>query len=346
MLRIRQKKILVIGAGAIGGIIAGYLARSGYNVQLVTRYNDLADRISTVGISISGVKGTFKFPIPSVAKVTDAEGPFDYIFVATKANDLEKPTKEAIALLGKNGKIVSIQNGMVEEKIASLVGADRVIGCVVGWGATYHKPGFIEMTSTGEFTIGAVNGAANESVYDLQSILNRFLKTIVVDNIYAHLYSKLIINMCITTLGAISGLTVGEMLFKRKFRILFLKVIKEAVEVANAMHLEVPYYAGKLNYYELTKGVGYFGTIRKHVYMMLFGRKYRHLVSSSLQSLRRGKLSEIQCMNVYISKKGKEFNIPTPLNDMLIFTMHQIENEELKISALNFNTPKYRSFVR
>lgn len=346
MLKIRQKKILVIGAGAIGGIIAGYLARSGYNVQLVTRYNDLADRISSVGITITGAKGNFKFPIPSVARVRDAEGPFDFIFIATKANDLEQPVIEAKSLLNSNGKIVSIQNGIVEEKIASIVGADRVIGCVVGWGATYHKPGFVEMTSTGEFIIGAINGNANDSVYDLQSILNRFLKTIVVDNIYQHLYSKLITNMCITTLGAISGLTVGKMLSKRKYRLLFLTVIKEAIDIANALHIEVPNYAGKMNYYKLTKEVGFFGTLRKHLFMMMFGRKYRHLVSSSLQSLQRGKLSEIQCMNVYISQKGKELNIPTPLNDALIHTMHKIEHEELKISTRNFDTPEYHSFLR
>lgn len=345
MLRIRQKKILVIGAGAIGGIIAGYLARSGYNVQLVTRYRDLADRISDVGISISGVKGNFRYPIPSVAKVTEADGPFDYIFIATKAYDLEKPLKEAAGLLTKTGKFVSIQNGIVEEKVASIVGDDKLIGCVVGWGATYLKPGFVEMTSLGEFVIGPVKGKPGTAELELQGILNRFLRTRVVDNIYEHLYSKLIVNMCITTLGAITGLEVGKMLSKRSYRLLFIRLIEEAVEVANAMQIHIPPYYGKVDYYEIARNDNWLHSLKKHLKIIIFGRKYRLLISSSLQSLKRGKPSEIEFMNGYVAKKGKELDVPTPLNDMLIATIRKIENGDLKISPNNFKLENYRRFL-
>lgn len=344
MHKIRQKRILVIGAGAIGGIIAGFLARNGYNVELVTKYTDLADRISNTGIRISGLKGNFTFCIPSVASIYDCKGPYDYIFVATKAYDMLGPATTAAKLLAPEGKIITIQNGIVEEELSELIGNDRVIGCVVGWGATLIEPGAMEMTSNGEFVIGGLNHQPHEELADLQEMLNRILKTYVVDNIYEHLYSKLIINMCITTLGAISGYNVGQMLCRLRYRHLIVQLIREAMDVATAMGMTVPKYAYQLDYHVLAKKVNIFQSIKKHAIMLAFGLKYKNLKSSSLQSLERGKPTEIEYMNCYISGKGKAHGVPTPLNDLLIRYINEIENGKRIISPKNFFGADVKSY--
>ena len=97
---------------------------------------------------------------------------------------------------------------------------------MVGFGATVHEPGELEMTSEGSFTIGKI-GYANPNHFDeVHEILSTVTETVVSNNIFGHLYSKLIINSCITTLGAISGQTLGEMLSKRKMRNIFLKKLQ------------------------------------------------------------------------------------------------------------------------
>ncbi len=344
MHKIRQKRILVVGAGAIGGIIAGLLARNGYKVELVTKYVDLADRISNTGIRISGLKGNFSFQIPSVPNINLCDGSYDYIFIATKAYDMPEPAKKAKDLLTPDGKIITIQNGIVEEEVARIVGKEHLVGCVVGWGATLLEPGSMEMTTDGEFIIGALDKSLNEELKDLNEVLSRMLKTYVVDNIYEHLYSKLIINMCVTTLGAISGYTVGRMLNKRRYRHLIVQLIREAIAVADAMHIHIPKYAHKLDYYFLAKQVNLFTSIQKHIIMHVFGMKYKNLKSSSLQSLERGKPTEIEYMNGYVSKKGKELGVATPLNDLLIRYVQEIEMGERVIGHQNFNDADFHPF--
>ena len=67
-------KILIIGAGAIGGITAAFLARNGYNVVLITKYPDLAEQITKHGMRITGVRGDFIQKIPAVASLKDPLG--------------------------------------------------------------------------------------------------------------------------------------------------------------------------------------------------------------------------------------------------------------------------------
>ncbi len=344
MVKIRQSKILVVGAGAIGGIIAAFLTRAGQNVQLVTKYPDLADRIRESGIQVSGIKGSFTFPVPAVATIDEAEGEFDFVIIATKAYDLIYPAVEAVERLTPNGKIVTIQNGIVEEHIAAVVGREKVIGCVVGWGATLESPGVMRMTSGGEFVIGSLDGESKEELKVLKEILNRFLKTTIVDDIYAHLYSKLIINMCVTTLGAISSYNVGQMLWKRQFRHLIVQIVREAIDVADAMGMRVPFYAEKLNYYYLAKQVSFFPSIIKHIVMLDFGWKYRNLKSSSLQSLERGKKTEISYMNGYVVKKGMELSVKTPLNTILVEYVSQIEKGMFDTTPMNFCSQEFKPF--
>lgn len=344
MLKVRQKRILVIGAGAIGGVISGFLARNGFDIHLVTKYENIAERISTTGIRITGIKGSFTFPIPSVAKIDEAKGLFDFVIMATKAYDLRQPLLEALEKLTPNGKIVLIQNGIVEEEVADIAGKDKVIGCVVGWGATLIEPGAMEMTSDGEFVIGELSGNPTNEVLEIQEILNRVLKTYVVNNIYDHLYSKLIINMCVTTLGAISGYNVGSMLNRRRYRHLIVSITREAIEVANAMQLKIPLYAGKLNYYNLCAPVNFLQSVWKHAVMQLFGWKYKRLKSSSLQSLERKKATEIDYINGFVVKKGAELGIATPLNAILVQYIHEIENKQRTISPENFKQDIFKPF--
>jgi len=330
-------RICIIGAGAIGGIVAGILVRKKYDLTLVVKHPDLAEKITKTGLEISGKWGSFIVPVNSVATPEELEGKFDYVLIATKADSLVDSARRVLPYLEKNSRVVSMQNGVCEEMLAEVVGTERTIGCVVGFGATQHSHGKVEMTSNGEFIIGNWQRESDQELEQLEVILGDVVDTRISHDILTELYSKLIINACITTLGAICGLYLGEMLASRRTRKLFIEVISEAVAVAEAMGFRVPPGAsGKLDYYKFL-APGPLSEFKRHLTIRIIGIKYRKLKSSSLQSLERGQLTEVENYNGYIAARGKEFGVATPVNDQLNQMIKEIERGDRKITPVNFN---------
>ena len=117
----------------------------------------------------------------------------------------------------------------------------------------------------------------------------------------------------------------------------------EAIAVSDAMGLKVEVYAGKLDYYKFLKDENILNNLRRHLIIYLIGFKYRKIKSSSLQSLNRGKPTEIDYLNGYIAEKGKRMGIPTPINDRIIQIIKDIEAGKRKISTENFKDSFFSS---
>lgn len=338
-------RIAVVGAGAIGGITAALMANEGYNVEVVCKYRELADTIRTAGLHVFGANGNFKVPMPAVAQASELSDKKDVVFLAVKATDMLAAANDILPFLGESSVVVSMQNGICEDALARVVGRERTIGCVVGWGGTMHRPAELEMTSTGEFVIGNIDNQPDKRLPPIKNMLEAVLPVEISGNIMGSLYSKLIINSCITSLGAVCGLYLGEMLAVKKIRNIFVEIMEEAVAVADAMGITVEVYAGKIDYYKLLGGSGLFDHLKRHLMIRLVGFKYRRLKSSMLQSLERGKPTEIDYMNGYILDNGKKFAVPTPVNDKIIAIVKDIENGRRNISQGNFDDPFFSRFA-
>ena len=131
-----------------------------------------------------------------------------------------------------------------EADVAEIFGKERVLGCVTGWGATLHSPLELEMTSTGEFVIGNLANQPDSRLDVVKEILSLVVPCEISGNIRGSLYSKLIINSCITSVGGICGLYVGEMLKRKQVRTIFFKIMEEAMDVARAMGIQCVYFTG------------------------------------------------------------------------------------------------------
>ena len=206
-----------------------------------------------------------------------------------------------------------------------------------------HSHGELEMTSGGEFIIGMLEGCASPRLEALRKALSAVVPTTISENIYAELYSKLIVNSCITSLGAVCGLTLGEMMKRKQARKIFLAVIGEAVNVARAMKLAVPPYGGKLDYFKLMRGATPLDNLRRHLMIRVVGMKYSKLKSSSLQSLERGRPTEIDCFNGYIVQKGEELGVDCPVCRRLTRMVREIEHGARKISEDNLNDGAFKA---
>lgn len=334
----KDSKIAVIGAGAIGGVTAAYIHQCGWDIEIVCKHQEIVDKIAAQGLHISGVKGELTVQLEAVKNISDLAEPKDLILLATKANDCVAAAQQLNPFLNTDSTVVSLQNGICEELLAETLGRQRVVGCVVGWGATYHAPAELEVTSRGEFVIGNIDHQPDASLPGIQQLLNAVYPTRISNNIMGALYSKLIINSCINSLGVIAGATLGELLANKKIRNIILALMREAMAVADAMGITVePAAGGKLDYDKFLSAPGAISDFKRHLFLRIIGFKYRRVKSSSLQSIERGRKTEINFLNGYICERGKEHGVPTPINDAVRNMVLEIEENEREMSLNNIN---------
>jgi 2-dehydropantoate 2-reductase len=335
---------LVIGAGAVGGITAALLKKGGYDVEIVCKYDGYASLISNEGILVTGACGRFKIKLNAYASVEDVREQKDIILLATKANDMRAAAESVKRILKKDGYLISLQNGICEDDLMNVVGSNRVIGCVTGWGATMESQGNLIMTSQGDFILGYPGKERDDFLFMLAGIMSSVVPAKTTNNIIGHLYSKLIINSCITSLGSICGLYLGRMLSIARIRRIFIEIIREAVNVADKMNIDIEVFGGKLDFRKFIGGNSIFSHLRRHLLIIIIGLKYRKLKSSGLQSLERGNQTEIEFLNGYIVRNGRLQGVDVSVNESIVRIIHEIERKEREISLTNFNETYFTRF--
>ena len=332
----KQPGIAMIGAGAIGGTTAAFMKQAGWELEMVCKHQETVDRISKRGFHITGMKGEHTVRMKAVKDISDLSGSMDFVFLATKATDCLNAARDLLPVLGPDSTVISLQNGICEEALTNILGRGRILGCVVGWGATNKGPGELEVTSEGEFVIGNMDKEADERLTTVQKMLSAVYPTRISQNIMGELYSKLIINACINSLGVIGGVTLGELLSNQKARKIFFELMREAMSVAEAMGIRVePAGGGKLDYYQLLAGTGILADIKRYLTVRVIGFKYRRIKSSSLQSLERGRRTEIDFLNGYICDQGKNHGVNTTVNDKVMAMVREIEDGKREMSLRN-----------
>jgi 2-dehydropantoate 2-reductase len=304
-------------------------------VAFLVRNPQTAEKITREGIHVTGTHGTFIAHARAESRSEALTGPFLCAMAAVKAFDLSPALLPVLKVLPADCPVLSLQNGMCIDELESLVGRDRAVGCVVGWGATLHAETEVELTSKAEIVIGCRSPGGQARLGPVRALLATALSVTVSRDIAADLYSKLIVNSCITSLGAISGRTFGWMLSRRLYRSVFIRIMREGMAAADAAGITVPPYAGKLDYYSFVRGDGLPSSLRRHVIVLFMGAKYRKLKSSSLQSLERGRPTEVDYFNGAIARIAREKRIGAPLNERLTLMVHEIESRARPIQPDN-----------
>jgi 2-dehydropantoate 2-reductase len=338
-----EKRLLLMGCGSVGGVIAGGLLSVGHDLAIITHNEEVSHAINTDGLRITTPEGELTVPAAAYTHLEAVEGPFDVVLLAMKATGVEEAARNVAGYLSPDGYVVTLQNGVVEDRVGQILGRERVVGALVGWGATMHAPGVYEMTSRGELILGELDGAITPRVQELKRILDAAARTNVSTNIYGVLWSKLTINCVVTTLGAVTGQLLGEMLRRGAVRHLALVITSEVVDVAEAQGIALEPVGGTLDVHRLylppeQRGRGFgLDLLPKHVILLVVGLKFRRLKSSMLQSLERGRRPEIESMNGYVVERGREKDVPTPVNAALAAMVREIESGEREIQPENLD---------
>jgi 2-dehydropantoate 2-reductase len=334
-------RLLLMGCGAVGGVLAGGLLRAGHDLALVTHNEEITGAINMAGLQVTSPEGAWSMPATAHTRLTEVEGTFDAAYLAMKATGVEEAVEQVAGRLSPEGYVVTLQNGVVEDRVAGILGRERVVGALVGWGATMLGPGIYEMTSRGELVVGELDGRHTPRVQQLKAVLDSVAPTTVSANIYGVLWSKLAINCATGAPGAASGQLLGEMLRRGVVRRLSLAIVSEVLDVAQALGITLEPVGGTLDlkrlYLPPERRNGGFGPdlVVKHAIMLLVGQKFRKLKSSMLQSLERGRQPEIETMNGYVVDRGREAGVATPVNGALAAMVREIAAGKRPINPEN-----------
>ena len=326
------ERLLLMGCGAVGGVIAAGLLRAGHQVPVVTHNDQITEAIHSGGLQVTAPEGQWAVPATTHTHLAGVSGPFDAVYLAMKGTEVEQAARDVAGYLSPEGYVVTLQNGVVEDRVGNILGRERVVGALVGWGATMRTPGVYEMTSRGELVVGELDGKWTPRVERLKITLDAAAPTTISTNISGVLWSKLAINCVVTTLGAVTGQLLGEMLQRSAIRRLALSIISEVVDVAQAHRISLEPVGGTLDLHRLYVPIGRRragfnpSLIPKHALILAVGLKFRRLKSSMLQSLERGRRPEIDFLNGYVVGKGQAKGIPVPVNAALLEMVHEIES--------------------
>ncbi len=331
-------KSALVGLGAIGTIIAADLALNDFPLYVVCKHQETLDIIEKRGLKITGISGDYivKRNITPVLKIEDLPEELDVVFMVTKLTHFEDALDRIKPKLSEDFTLVTLTNGMYEEKLATKYNDKNILGCVVGFGASKTGHAESNKTSLGEMVIGRLDGKKQPLDEELEVKLSHTVPTKWSDHILYEKFSKLLINLSVTSFGVISGMTLGEMLSRRMTRIAFLTVMTEGVRVANAKNFQLP----KLNninpyFLALTKkelhGLSFKHLIKQTI-IKIIGRRFRDIRSSGLQSIESGRKSEIDFLNGYIVEEGKRLGVETPMNTYVLEEIHKIEEGKTKPS--------------
>jgi 2-dehydropantoate 2-reductase len=316
-----ETRLLVVGCGAIGGVIAAHLGEMGNDLTLVTTNPEIARVIRENGVRVRGESAPpVAEPLRVFEKLEAGVLPFDFVLLATQPPQVEEAARTALPWLADNGRMVCLQNGLCEERVAKIVGPERVIGAVVAWGASTVEPGVYDRTSAGGFSLGRLDGSVDAPLEQLARILEAVGPVTLTENLMGARFSKLAINCGISTLGTIGGDRLGALMRHRFVRRLTLEVMSEVVQVARAEGVRLEKVSGTidLDWVALTESersaAGSPGLLAKHALLLAVGARYRRLRSSMLSAIERGRPPAVDFLNGEVIDRAKRHGIPVPIN--------------------------------
>jgi 2-dehydropantoate 2-reductase len=322
------RPVWVVGAGGIGCAIASRLARR-HPVTIVDSWAAHVDAIRASGLTVDFPEETISVN-PNAIHLSDvgaSDTVPDVVLLAVKSFQTVDTVRAIAPILPLNSVVVSLQNGINEEDIASIVGSDRTIGAMVRFDGALLGPGHSRsLQRERRLTIGELNGVISARVLQLAKFLGEAVPTMVTGDIWAELWSKLCVNCEVNAVAAITGYDLGEIAKDPRARRIALALGREAVAVALALgiHLDERELSGPpASYLEPLDGSEF--RRLEESFVSEFG-PLADVKPSMLQDVEKGRPTEINFMNGFILRKSREVGVAVPLNEAIVDLMHRLES--------------------
>jgi len=341
--------VVFVGAGAIGGFVGGLMARSGHEVSLIDPWAEHIDRIRKDGLRVSDSQGEHCVQLAAL-HISDVQGlihrPVDIAFICVKLYDTTWCSALIAPYLSAAGFVVTMQNSLIEEEIAKIVGWRRVVGCVASRiQVEAVAPGRVRRTNPpgGDaytvFRVGEIHGRATARALQLAQMLSVVDSAKVTTNLWGERWSKLVANSMTSGVCAVSGLTFTQMYEHPGARQLIIRLAAEAIELGRVLGFELESVYG-------TDPAVYLAAARGDVEMLArLECSMRTAQVNSLdggrsgiaQDLAKGRRTEVDYISGYVAARASEVGLTTPTQSAITAMVHAIERGELQPGVANID---------
>jgi len=291
-------KVLVVGAGAMGSLFASRFARAGCDTWVYDVWPEDVERIRELGLTVRS--GDTEETVPMHATSDPREpGIADVVLIFVKYNQTRQATSDIAPAIGPGTVVLTLQNGLGNVKLIREVIPDATLLC--GFTTLTSEllgPGHIEASyaGRGETCVWSADGLPSKACEWIVDLLSRSgINAIVDPEIELHIWEKLVVNCCLNTLCAISGLSVGALVDRSEIWPILDGITDEVVAVAARKEIALPREAAR-------------GFLR-HV-----AKEARAHYPSMLRDIRAEKQTEIECLNGAVIRAAERFGIEVPFN--------------------------------
>ncbi len=228
-------KIVVMGAGAIGSLYGGLLQQLGHEVTLIGREPHV-NAIIESGLRIRGAYGDYTVQphaITDPAEVSQA----DIVIITTKSYDTVTAAQQIQHLSSSGSYIMCLQNGLgTEIRVEKALQTKRILRGTTCAGAQLTEPGLVVAMGKGLTEIGTHHPENDDLVHKIAAVFREAGFAVnTSDNIEGVVWTKTIVNCGLNPIAALTGLTNGEIYRDYRLRGLVIRLVEEAVAVANAL---------------------------------------------------------------------------------------------------------------
>lgn len=345
-----QKRIAIVGAGAVGGYVGGYLARAGQDVTLIDAWPAHVEKMRADGLSLEGLSEEECFNTPVQAMhITDVQelartGPVDIAFVCTKSYDTEWATTLIRDYLAPGGFVVSLQNCINEHRIAGIVGWGKTLGCIASQIAVeLVSPGLVRrgVPRGGNrhtvFRAGEVHGAITSRAEEVSDLLSLIDSSKATSNLWGERWSKLVANAMRNGLSASTGMSSNACDREAITRWVCIRTAGEAISVglAQGFKLEKIYEAMPEEWLAGATEGGAARAKLEEAMQASAERRAETMRPSMGQDIQKGRRTEVNFINGLVVEKGAELGIATPVNLAMVDAVKRVEHGKVQASLDN-----------
>lgn len=344
------KRIVIVGAGAVGGYVGGYLSRAGKDVTLIDPWPAHVEKMRADGLTLEGLSEEECFTTPVKAMhLTDVQGlartgPVDIAFVCMKSYDTEWATMLIRGYLAPGGYVVSLQNCINEHRIAGIVGWGKTLGCIASQIA-------VELVAPGQvrrgvprggnrhtvFRVGEVHGGITSRVEEIAELLSLIDSSKTTSNLWGERWSKLTANAMRNGLSASTGMSSNACDREAITRWICIRTAAEAVSVglAQGYMLEKIYEAMPEQWLAGAREGGAARRELEEAMQASAERRSETMRPSMGQDIQKGRRTEVDFINGLVAEKGVELGIPTPVNLAMVQAVKRVELGKVEASLDN-----------
>jgi len=307
------RSVAVVGAGAVGSFFGGMLARAGHPVTLIARPAHV-QAIEQGGLKLQMAGATETIRTAASSDIAAVRGA-DLVLFCVKSTDTASAARQMAPHLDTQALVVSLQNGVDNAPAIAAAVRNAVVPAVVYVATAMPEPGLVVHHGRGDLVIGALDRRSNADepfMRRLHALVDFFgsaqVPVRISHDVMAELWSKLMVNCAYNAISGIAQAPYGQLVALPEVRALQEAVVREVVAIAQADGVNLP-LDGALE-------------AMRRIAPAMPGQ-----LSSTAQDMARGKPSEIDHLNGFVSRRGRDLGIETPPNQALHALVKLIESK-------------------